>query len=100
MNPRQLWINDDTAAIREQVPEVAVVAPRNQLRGYQGGNNVSRGAKSGNFQVMGDTPEAAAAPRWEPYTRQEVVGATSRYDQQLNAALERDVMTLESNRKK
>ena len=50
--------------------------------------------------VMGDTPEAAAAPRWEPYTRQEVVGATSRYDQQLNAALERDVMTLESNRKK
>jgi len=49
---------------------------------------------------MGDTPGAAAAPRLEPYTCQEVVGATSRYDQQQNASLERDVMTLESNRKK
>jgi taurine dioxygenase len=50
--------------------------------------------------VMGDIPEAAEAPRWEPYTRQEVVGATSRYDQQLNNAIDREVMTLESNRKK
>jgi len=50
--------------------------------------------------VMGDKPEAAKPPRWEPYVRQEIVGATSRYDQQLNDALGRDVMTLESNRKK
>ena len=50
--------------------------------------------------VMGDKPEAAKPPRWEPYVRQENVGATSRYDQQLNDALGRDVMTLESNRKK
>jgi len=50
--------------------------------------------------VMGDIPEAAEAPRWELWVRQEVVGATSRYDQQLNDALEREVMTLESNRKK
>ena len=49
---------------------------------------------------MGDIPEAAEAPRWEPYTRQEVVGATSRYDQQLNNVLDREVMTLESIRKK
>jgi taurine dioxygenase len=50
--------------------------------------------------VMGDHPEAAAAPRWQPYVRQENVGATSRYDQQLNAALGRQIETLESNRKK
>lgn len=50
--------------------------------------------------VMGDKPEAAVPPRWEPYIRGQVVGATSRYDQQLNDALGRDVMTLESNRRK
>ncbi|UCH41048.1 MAG: TauD/TfdA family dioxygenase [Gammaproteobacteria bacterium] len=49
--------------------------------------------------VMGDKPESMEAPRWKPYTRQEVVGATSRYDQQLNEALGREVRTLESNRK-
>ena len=50
--------------------------------------------------VVGDRPEAAQASRWQPYTRQEVVGATSRYDQQLNDALGRQVQTLESNRRK
>ena len=50
--------------------------------------------------VMGDKPEAAAAPRWQPYVRREIVGATSRYDQQLNDTLGRDILTLESNRKK
>ena len=50
--------------------------------------------------VVGDKPEAAESPRWEPYTRQEVVGATSRYDRQLNDALGRQVQTLESNRRK
>jgi len=49
---------------------------------------------------MGDKPEAAAAPRWQPYVRRENVGASSRYDQQLNDALGRDILTLESNRKK
>ncbi len=50
--------------------------------------------------VMGDKPEAAAAPRWQPYVRRENVGASSRYDQQLNDTLGRDILTLESNRKK
>ncbi len=50
--------------------------------------------------VMGDRPEAAAPPRWEPWVRQQVVGATSRYDRQLNEALGRDVQTLETNRKR
>ena len=50
--------------------------------------------------VMGDSPEAAEAPRWEPYSRQAVAGATSRYDRQLNEALGREVQTLEANRRK
>lgn len=50
--------------------------------------------------VMGDKPEAAAAPRWQPYVRRENVSASSRYDQQLNDALGRQTLTLESNRKK
>jgi taurine dioxygenase len=50
--------------------------------------------------VMGDKPEAAAASRWQPYVRRENVGASSRYDQQLNDTLGRHILTLESNRKK
>ncbi len=46
--------NADVQAIREKVPEVELVAPRNQLGGYQGGNNVTRGRKAGAFSVMGD----------------------------------------------
>ena len=50
--------------------------------------------------VMGDEPEAAQAPRWEPFVRKQNVGATSRYDEQLNRALGRQIQTLESNRRK
>jgi putative ABC transport system permease protein len=49
----------DAQAIRQQVPEAAVVCPRNQLGGFRGGNNVTRGTKAGAFSVMGDVPEIA-----------------------------------------
>ena len=49
--------------------------------------------------VMGDTPQAANSPRWQPFTRTENVGATSRYDAQLNEYLGRNVKTLEDNSK-
>ena len=49
--------------------------------------------------VMGDRPEAARAPRWEPYVRTGNAGATSRHDRQLNAFLGRRAADLESNRK-
>ena len=49
----------DAAAIRQQVSEAAVVCPRNQLGGFRGGNNVTRGTKAGAFSVMGDVPEIA-----------------------------------------
>jgi len=51
--------NEDVRAIRDKVKEVEVVAPRNQLGGFGGGNNVTRGRKSGGFNVTGDYPEIA-----------------------------------------
>ena len=49
--------NADIAAIRHGIPQAAVIAPRNQLGGYRGGNEVTRGTRSGAFSVMGDVPE-------------------------------------------
>jgi putative ABC transport system permease protein len=49
----------DIEALRAQVPEADAVCPRNQLGGFRGGNNISRGDKAGAFSVMGDYPEIA-----------------------------------------
>jgi putative ABC transport system permease protein len=49
----------DAAAIRAQIVEAEAVCPRNQLGGFRGGNNVTRGTKAGAFSVMGDVPEIA-----------------------------------------
>ncbi|NCG20836.1 MAG: FtsX-like permease family protein [Rhodobacterales bacterium] len=49
--------NADAAAVKREVDGIEYFAPRNQLGGYQDGNNVGRGAKTGNFQVMGDMPD-------------------------------------------
>lgn len=47
--------------------------------------------------ILGDTPEASAPPRWEPFVRNENVGATSRYDAQLNRHLGRSHASLVEN---
>jgi len=49
--------------------------------------------------IVGDTPEAASPPRWAPFVRTENVGATSRYDNQLQRTLGKQVATLEDNAK-
>jgi putative ABC transport system permease protein len=49
--------NGDVQAVRDKVPEVEAIAPRIQLGGYMGGNNVTRGRKAGAFSVTGDYPE-------------------------------------------
>lgn len=48
--------NEDTRALK-QLPELAVVAPMNQLGNYDGTNNVVRGTKNGGFPVSGVYPE-------------------------------------------
>ena len=47
----------DVALIREQVPNLRFISPRNQLGGFRGANNVVRGIKTGAFNVYGDYPE-------------------------------------------
>ncbi len=49
--------NDDIAAIKREVPGVQYLAPRNQLGGWQGNNNVVRNNKTGAFTIYGDMPE-------------------------------------------
>ncbi|MCK5857660.1 MAG: ABC transporter permease [Bacteroidales bacterium] len=49
--------NDDTQALLDNIPEIKYIAPRGQLGGYRGGNNVIRGLKSGAFSVNGDVPD-------------------------------------------
>jgi len=51
--------NEDVDAVRRQVPEAEIVCPHNQLNGYNGGNSVTRGRKSGGFSVLGEIPDIA-----------------------------------------
>ncbi len=48
--------NDDAKALLT-IPELSVVAPRNQLGGYRNVNTVVRGIKNGAFDIMGDYPQ-------------------------------------------
>ncbi|HET7361008.1 MAG TPA: ABC transporter permease [Salinimicrobium sp.] len=48
---------DDVEAIKQNVPGLKYVSPRNQLGGFGGNNNVVRGLKSGAFNVYGDYPQ-------------------------------------------
>lgn len=48
---------NDVAAIKADIPNLKYVSPRNSLGGYQGANNVTRGTKTGAFQIYGDYPE-------------------------------------------
>lgn len=58
--PRNRWFNfknDDIQALRDNIPEIAILAPRLQGGGLRGGDNVVRGLKSGAFTINGDYPE-------------------------------------------
>lgn len=48
--------NDDFTALKRNITEARIIAPRNQLGGHMGSNNVARGNKDGAFSVMGDYP--------------------------------------------
>ena len=58
--PKGRWFRyklSDVEAIKAQVPSLKYVSPRNQLGGYNGANNVTRGTRTGAFQIYGDYPE-------------------------------------------
>ena len=47
----------DVEDIKEHIPNLRFISPRNQLGGFRGSNNVVRGLKTGAFDVYGDYPE-------------------------------------------
>jgi putative ABC transport system permease protein len=49
--------NEDIQALRQQIPVIEYIAPRNQLGGHRGVANVTRGLKDGAFAINGDYPE-------------------------------------------
>jgi len=48
---------EDVEAIRQGIPNLRYISPRNQLGGFRGTNNVVRGLNTGAFNVYGDYPE-------------------------------------------
>ena len=44
---------EDVAVLKDQVPELKYVSPRNQLGGFRGSNNVTRNEKTGAYNVYG-----------------------------------------------
>jgi putative ABC transport system permease protein len=51
------YVLADVDEIRQNVPDLLYISPRNQLGGFNGSNNVVRGIESGAFDVYGDYPE-------------------------------------------
>ena len=47
----------DVEDIRQNIPDLRFISPRNQLGGFNGTNNVVRGLKTGAYDVYGDYPE-------------------------------------------
>ncbi|SDQ26847.1 ABC transporter permease [Flagellimonas zhangzhouensis] len=48
---------NDVQALRDNVPSLRYISPRNQLGGFGGNNNVVRGLRTGAYNVYGDYPE-------------------------------------------
>lgn len=51
------FVNSDIKAIRQDVPEVKLLAPRLRGGGYRGSNNVVYGKETGAFNIFGDYPD-------------------------------------------
>ncbi len=54
---RFLFNNDDYKAIKQDIREAKVVAPRLQAGGYRGASNVVHGKETGAFNIYGDYPD-------------------------------------------
>ncbi|MDT0689311.1 ABC transporter permease [Salegentibacter sp. F188] len=48
---------DDVTSLKQNIPQLRFVSPRNQLGGFGGANNVVRGLNAGAYNVYGDYPE-------------------------------------------
>lgn len=54
---RYNFTNDDMEALKDNIPEIDILAPRLQGWGGDGENNVTHGLKTGAFTIQGDYPE-------------------------------------------
>ncbi len=48
---------EDVEVLKEKIPALKYISPRNQLGGFNGANNVTRNEKTGAFSIYGDYPE-------------------------------------------
>lgn len=48
---------EDVKSIRDNIPDLRFISPRNQLSGFGNDNNVVRGLNTGAYNVYGDYPE-------------------------------------------
>ncbi len=55
---------EDAEALKQNIPELKIVAPMNQLGGYQNDNNVVRGLKTAVFQIYGVYPEVVQIEKY------------------------------------
>jgi len=51
---------EDVDVLNNSIPDLRFVSPRNRLNGFNGGNNVVKGLKTGAFTVFGDYPQIIA----------------------------------------
>ena len=94
------WVSNPRFTVRYRWSEGTVAMWDNRCTQHYVLNDFDEERIIQRVTVMGDRPEAASAPRWEPYTRARLAAATSRHDGQLNRYLGRRATTLESNRRK
>ncbi|RKN79536.1 ABC transporter permease [Ulvibacterium marinum] len=48
---------EDVQTLKDNIPHLRFISPRNRLGGFRGGSNVIRGLKTGAYNVYGDYPE-------------------------------------------
>ena len=62
------FTNDDKALVEQNVEGLGIIAPRNNLGGWRGANNVTRNTKSGAFTIFGDYPEYQQVQKVKMYS--------------------------------
>lgn len=54
----------DIDYLKKKIEGIDIIAPRNQLGGYMGGNNVKFKNETGAFSIMGDVPDIIKVYQW------------------------------------
>ena len=91
------WISSPRFTVRYRWQEGTIAMWDNRCTQHFVLNDFNEQRIIQRVTIVGDTPESVAPIPWPAYTRNENVGATSRYDKQLNDHLGLSVMRLDSN---